>query len=438
MMGTRTTTWLACLLAGGGWACGSDDVRAPERQTQVARAVASPVCGPVTYGGPGRPSALVLSVGTLQGAYGDHGLQNVQATKLVLARRGWRARRERVGVQACDEASAASGAPSARKCERIARAAARNARVLAVVGPVSTTCALALVPVLNRALGGGVPVVGVSATYLGLTRGGPGVAPEDPARAMPSGRRTFLRVVPADDVQAAAGVAWARDHGARRVGVVHDGSPFGEGLAAQYVVAARRAGLEAVGPAAWNPRARGYRELGRRMRAARVQGVLIAGQVFNNGPQLIADLRGALGEQALLIAPDGFNQPATLVEGAGPRAEGLVLTFPALVNRALPPAGRRFAAEFERRFGQPPCCYAVHAAAAAEAVADAVARSDGRRAQVRDRLFEVRLPDGVLGELAFDRFGDTRRTTMGIYRIAGGRLEFAGTTAPQPELTARR
>ncbi len=438
-MSTRTTTWIACgVLAVAASACGGEAEREPERQRRVADAVASPACGPVTYGGPGRPSALVLTVGTRQGAYGDHGLQNVQATKLVLARRGWRAGRERVGVQACDEASAASGAPSARKCARIGRAAARTPAVLAVVGPVSTTCALALVPVLNRAPGGGVPVVGVSATYLGLTRGGPGVAPGDPARAMPTGRRTFLRVVPADDVQAAAGVAWASDHGARRVGVVHDRSPFGEGLAGQYVHAARRAGLEAIGPAGWDPRAAQYHALGARLRAARVQAVLIAGQVFNNGPRLVADLRRALGVRAQLIAPDGFNQPATLVEGAGTRAEGLVLTFPALVNRALPAAGKRFAAEFERRFGQRPCCYAVHAAAAAEAVADAIARSDGRRAQVRDRLFDVRLPDGVLGELRFDRFGDTQRTTMGIYRIEDGRLAFAGTIAPPPELMARR
>jgi branched-chain amino acid transport system substrate-binding protein len=438
-MSTRTTTWIAYgVLAVAASACGGEAEREPERQRRVADAVASPACGPVTYGGPGRPSALVLTVGTLQGAYGDHGLQNVQATKLVLARRGWRAGRERVGVQACDEASAASGAPSARKCARIGRAAARTPAVLAVVGPVSTTCALALVPVLNRAPGGGLPVVGVSATYLGLTRGGPGVAAEDPARAMPSGRRTFLRVVPADDVQAAAGVTWARDHGARRVGVVHDRSPFGEGLASQYVVAARGAGLATVGPVGWDPRAAGYRALAARLRAARVQGVLIAGQVFNNGPRLVADLRRALGERALLVAPDGFNQPATLVEGAGTHAEGLVLTFAALVNRALPPAGRRFAAEFERRYGQRPCCYAVHAAAAAEAVTAAIATSGGERRQVRDRLFEVRLRDGVLGDLRFDRFGDTRQTTMGVYRIEGGRLEFAGTVTPPSELMARR
>ena len=62
---------------------------------------------------------------------------------------------------------------------------------------------------------------------------------------------------------------------------------------------------------------------------------------------------------------DGFNQPATIVEGAGSRAEGVVVAIASVPNRMLPPAGRRFAAQFERRFGARPCCYAVHTGEAA-------------------------------------------------------------------------
>jgi branched-chain amino acid transport system substrate-binding protein len=354
-----------------------------------------------------------------------------------MQQRGWRAGEHRVGIQVCDEASAESfGDPA--KCERNARAFARNPSVIAVVGPTLSSCAAVMIPVLNRAEGGPVAQVGTGNTYLGLTRGGPGVERGHPAGLYPTRTRNYLRTVPADDAQAAAAAVTARDAGARKAFALHDGDAYGRGLAESFQGAARRLGIEPLGTASWNAKANSYRELARRIRRAGADAVYVAGYITSNGPRLIRDLRAGLGADVQILAPDGFNQPTALVEGAGARAEGLVITLAAAPTSALPPAGRRWAEQFERRWGAKPCCYAVHAGEAARIVMDAIAHSDGNRAQVLDNLRRMRVRGGLVGDFRFDEFGDTSLTTIAVYRIRGAKTRFERTIDVPRELLTRR
>ena len=82
--------------------------------------------------------------------------------------------------------------------------------------------------------------------------------------------------------------------------------------------------------------------------------MFVAGDVSANGPELIAYITAVLGCEVHVMAGDWFNVPAELVEAAGAGAEGLRISIAVLPTRMLPPAGRRFAAEFERRFSQRP------------------------------------------------------------------------------------
>ena len=110
MRRARAIAGLGCAAALAS-ACGDSGDHQPT--AGAARPVATTICGPVTYGGEGRPQLLIVNSGPLQGPLSDHGVQNAQAAKMVLAQRGWRAGKFTVGVQVCDEASAASPLPSA-------------------------------------------------------------------------------------------------------------------------------------------------------------------------------------------------------------------------------------------------------------------------------------------------------------------------------------
>jgi branched-chain amino acid transport system substrate-binding protein len=401
-----------------------------------AREVDSPACSPMTYGGMGGPSALIVLTVPLQGYFADHGIQAAQAAKLMLANRQWHAGDQSVGLQVCDEVSPGSDDSDPARCDRIARAAASNQSVLGVIGPWSTTCATTLLPALNRAPGP-IAAISVLASYVGLTRAGPGVARGDPARFYPSERRNFARVVPADDVQAAAGVSYARQRGAHRLFVLHDATTYGRGLAEGVQASTELAQMDLTGSTAWRASAHDYRALGRRVRRAHADAVYLAGFVDNNGGRLVIDLRRALGPHVQLLGPDGFSDPRYLTAHAGSAAEDFVFTIATLPSHKLPPAGRRFATEFEQHFGALPCCISVQTAQAMEIFLDAIAASDGSRAEVTRNVLHAHVNDGLLGTFHFDAAGDTTGNTIAVYRITRGRGRFQTAFVPPTDLLAR-
>jgi branched-chain amino acid transport system substrate-binding protein len=436
-MNRSPLTALAVLAAVGTIAaCGEDEPTA--RELSPARAVQTTGCSPIRYGGEGRPELLIGVSTILAGQFADHGIQVSQALRMVLDDRDWRAGDYNVGLQICGETTPAGDAPDPKLCRRTARAFARNRSVVAVIGQHFSSCVAEGLPILNAATGGPVPQVSASATYVGLTRGGPGVGRGEPARFYPSGTRSFVRLVPPDDVSGAAAAMLAKEEGARRVYALDDGEAFGFGVAEAFAEAARRIGLRLVGREKWNPKAHDYRRLADRVHASGATAVYLGGYIFNNGARLIKDLRAALGPNAQLIGPDTFNNLDALREGAGAAAEGFAPLIGVVPNDELPDPGREFAERFKERFGSRPCCFSVHAAEAARMMLDAIAASDGSRRQVLEHLFRTSVDNGYVGNFSIDRNGDTTRTTMGVYRVEGGRLDFQKAITPPPALFERR
>jgi len=424
---------LACAAAAIA-ACGVDDEPAAG---PPARPVSALGCSPVTYGGPGRPRFLIVISSGFQGIYGGHGVQTAQAVKMVLAGRGWRAGDYTIGLQACEETDAATDLPSPEKCARNARAFAREPSVLGVIGPLTSNCATHMLATLNAAPDGPLATISGGNTYVGLTRAGPGTLPGEPERYTPTGRRGYARLAPTDDVQGAANALHARKLGLTRAYVVEEASAYGRGLAASFRYAAARVGLHVLGSAHWDGRARDYHALAARIRRGHPEAVFVAGDVAANGPKLIADLSAGLGDRVQLMAGDAFNLPTKLVEAAGAGAEGLRISIAVLPNRRLPPAGRRFSAEFEQRFSQRPCCFSVHDAQGTRMLLDAIAASGGHRDRVTENLMHSRVEDGLVGDFEIDATGDTTLSTMGIYRIEHGSLRFETAISPARELLGR-
>jgi branched-chain amino acid transport system substrate-binding protein len=404
-----------------------------------ARPVELPHCSSLTYGGEGHPDVLIAASTSLQGRAAEYGVQGVQAMKLALAERRWGAGTLRVGLQTCDEISASRGLSSPAKCRSSARAFARNRSVLGVVGPMHSLCAEEMLPSLNRAPGGPLVLVGPSATFLGLTRTGPGAEGADPEWYLPTGRRSFVRLVPADDVQGAAGAVFAKRAGTESVYVLHScDCAYGPGVAAAFKRAAARIGLRVAGSGQWSTYASDYRALANRIRRTGADAVYLGGYLESNGVRLISDLRAVLGPRIALLAPDGFASPAPIVERAGAAAEGLTVTIAGLPSNELPAAGRRFASRFEERYLSRPRSFSLHAAQALYVLLDAIADSDGSRADVTKRVLRTDVEDGLLGDFEFDRYGDTTLNAVGVYRIEDGRMRFKTMISTPAERIARR
>jgi branched-chain amino acid transport system substrate-binding protein len=358
----------------------------------------------------------------------------VDAMTLALERREYMAGRYRVGLQVCDDATPDGVVYDERVCAANARAYVENPSVIGVVGPLVSGCAMLEIPILNRAAGGPVPIVSPSTTYVGLTRGVRSGKPNEPGVYYPTGQRNYVRVLPADDVQAAADAIVARRLGVRRVYALDEGGEHSVAFVDDFIRATRRLGVAVAGRGSWDARQGSYASLAAAIAQTGADGVFLGVSFGPRSVRLLTELRARLGIAVQFMAPEVFD-PATAVL-AGAAAEGMTISQPGLPNDHLAGEGRRFVASFSQTFGSKPTRYAVAAAQAIDVLLDAIARSDGSRASVTRNLFTTRVSNGILGSFWITPTGDTTLNSVGIYRISGGKVTTFATIVVPDALVA--
>jgi DNA-binding SARP family transcriptional activator/ABC-type branched-subunit amino acid transport system substrate-binding protein/DNA-binding beta-propeller fold protein YncE len=384
----------------------------------------SPSCGRLVSGAVASPDVLIVSNLPLHGTWRRATLPMVEAIRLVLERRGFKAGRYTVGYRSCDESTPQAHGFDFARCFTNARAFARHPDVLGVIGAHSSFCSYFQIPIANQAPGGPLAMVSPSNTYSGLTRPYRGMRRRELESRYPTGTRNYVRIAAADHLQAAADAELARQLGAKRLFVLSWGDdPYLEAFAGDVRTAARGAGLELAGSAAWDPDASGFRRLARRIARARADAVFIGGHLQPNGGALVRDLRGVLGREVDLIATDYFTTIPDLKAAAGRAAEGVYVSIYGRPDRDLPAEGSRFVAQFEAsRGGDPgPSFAAAYAAQATEILLDAIARSDGTRASVTEQVRRTNISGGILGDVRFDAYGDLVEGHFTILRVSRGK-----------------
>ena len=371
--------WVSVAGGGGGALAGGVTVT-----NGAIAALPQDVCGPVFFAGRGSPKYLIAS----DLPFGLEAAQTrpmEEAIKFVLREHRFRAGRFSIGYQSCDDSTAEAGGWTAGKCQANAWSFASTPSVVGVIGTYNSGCAEEEIPITNRA---SLAMVSPANSYVGLTRAGPGVRPNDPAALYPAGRRTYARVYPPDDAQARAQVVLARGLARKRVFVLRDSGPgdYGGSLAASFEQAAHSAGITVVGNVRWAPSTRtnpgqataaDLRQatlLSRRIRASGARAVDLCGLYESFGGPVIDRLRSTLGHSVVFMADDAFladPPPPALV-----RAEPLYVTSGGISDPShqLPAAGRAFVSAFR---GTQPArtqdIFYVYAAQAADVLLQAIA-----------------------------------------------------------------
>lgn len=280
-----------------------------------------------------------------------------------------------------------------------ARRASQDVTAIAYIGDVDSGATRVSLPITNQAE---VVQLSPAASAVDLTRLAGGQAPE---RLQPSGKRTFARVVPADDIQARAAALWAKQMGAKRVAVLSSGEPFGDVVTVAFEDAARRLRLRLVRP------------------GERPDMIYVGG----SGGDGLKALRqaGASAPGAKLMAPDSLLGPSILRE-ATPLHDRLYVTSPFIDPSRLPPVGQRFAAAYRKRFDGAPDAAAAYGYETMALLIDAIRRAgeDDDREGVAKATLATRSRRSVLGTYSIDELGDTTLRTVSGYRIVGGRPAF--------------
>ena len=404
-------------------------------------ALPSSSCTAIEYKGDGNPDYIVASDLPLQGASRTQTLQINDAIRAQLTSRDYKAGDYKIGFQACDDATAQAGKWDSGKCSQNANAYAANDKVIGVIGTFNSGCAAIIIPVLNQAPNGGIAMISPANTYPCLTVNLPGGCDTtEPDKYYPSGSRNYTRVAPADDYQGAAVAEFMKEKGVTQLYVLNDKEAYGLGVATTTRKAAEHVGIKVVGFEAWDPKAASYESLFKKIQASGANGVFLGGLTDENGAQLIKDKVAVLGPndgKVQLYAPDGFTTQQT-IDDSGPASKGMYLSVAGVPASEFKGVAKEFADKFEADYlnGKPIDPYAIYGAQAGQVMLDAIANSDGTRADVIKKMFETKVTDGLLGSFSFNENGDPQDASGAVVGftiyVATDKLEPAKVISPDP------
>ncbi len=373
----------------------------------------------------GKGQYEIVSDLPMQGASSHQTKQMVQAIEMILEQNHWKAGNITLQYQACDDSTAQAGTWDSATCSANANAYAQDTSVIGNIGTFNSGCAELEAPVLNRAPGGSVAMVSPANTWPGLTQ--KTKTPGEPEKYFPTGKRSYARVVAADNFQGPALALTAQQLGVKSVYILDDKQAYGLGVATYFRDAAKKLGIQIKGFAAYNTKTgTNYQALMQQIGATHPDAIMVGGLVCENGGQLIKDKVSVLGPNTgnvKLLLPDGFTTQSTIDESGAKNAEGLYSSVAGVPPDQLKGAGATFVQDFTNKY-HPDALdpYTPYAAAATQVLLNAIKASDGSRASISQHLFGVTVKDSVLGTFSIDQNGDTNQGSMTVDVAKGGKL----------------
>jgi branched-chain amino acid transport system substrate-binding protein len=321
-----------------------------------------------------------------------------------------------------DDATATDAMWTAVREEENARAAVRDDEVMALIGPYNSGAAKVSAPVLNKA---GLVQISPATTWPGLTKKTDETAPGEPDVYRPSGKVTYCRVCPTDDVQGSITAAFAaKDLKVKSVYVLDDREGYGKMVARLFAAECKKRGIKVLGQESLDLRQPSFNVPVAKAMKTEPDAVYFGGTTQSGGPQLAKDFAAA-GMKCPLFVPDGCYEEA-FITAAG--AENLnVRCFvscggfdPSKLNER----GVAFVKQYKARFKHEPQHYAFYAFDAAAAVLEAIKTVGKRdREAVRKAVLATKDFDkGVLDRWGFDENGDTTLQQATILKIEKGKF----------------
>jgi branched-chain amino acid transport system substrate-binding protein len=405
----------------------------PRRATTLALALLAVglagCAGSGTSGG-GSVSGDVLKVYAsqpLSGRLGDQAQAIVRGERLALAQAGGRVGKRRVELIALDDADRQTGTWDPGRVSANARKAAQDDKTIAYLGEMDSGASAVSIPILNET---GILEVSPTDGVAGFTKE-KGASPGEPDKYYPTRDRTFVRLVPADDVQAAAILELLGDEKATRAYVVADDQLYGQQLSRLVVRGARAKGVSVVKGESVDLDDVDPGKLASQIAASGAAAFVYAGEWHAK----VAALFDAVAQDAPKIKLFG---PSAVADNAfaaqlGPAAARTFLVAPWLSLKAYPPRARQVARDYEARYSSPMPPQALYGYEAMSAVLAAVRRAgkDGNdRGKVIDRMIETRGRASALGTYTIDEDGDTSIKGYGSYRVRDRRLVFLRVLDP--------
>lgn len=285
-------------------------------------------------------------------------------------------------------------------------------RIVAVVGHYNSGCAIPAAKVYARA-----PIAMVSPAATN---------PEVTAQQLSpdwQGTKMVYRVCPTDDVQGASAAEFAfKKLGKRRMALLHDKTPYGQGLAEQFQKTFAALGGKIVSQDGISVGDKDFKALLTKIQAdkSKPEGIYFGGLYTESGLLLKQMRELGLKPPFAFISGDG-SKTSGLFDVAGADADGAYLSIVGVPVEDLPSA-KQFVEDYKKRFtgsGEELKPFDHFGFEAAQIIMAAMERAGGP-----DRLKvieELRKTDyaGVLGKTKFDEKGDTLNKIVTMTQAKG-------------------
>jgi len=366
--------------------------------------------------------------GSMEGVGGDA----VQAAKMAFDDFGNAAGGFAIEYEALDDGVAANnGGWEAGKETENANKVVNDPDAMVHMATYNSGAAFIAIPILNQVEPDGMAMISFANTYPGLTVAIPGVTEEgEPENLYPTGKRNYMRVCPADQIQGGAAARWSyNDQGRRKAYVLDDNSLYGKGVATAFKVVFEELGGEILGFESYDKSLDSYQTLMTSIADKGPDVVYCGATVDNNPAKVLQDMRLVMSTDDVdFIGVDGMINPA-FVEGAGEAAEGCYLTFggyPPDKLLELGGPGADYVNRVTEILGHTPDAYSVYSYETAVCIIQAIGRvGEKDRGKILASLQGTKNFVSLLGgEWSFDANGDKDNSIIGLSKVEDGQIVF--------------
>lgn len=291
-----------------------------------------------------------------------------------------------------------------REGAAIAQRFVDNPKILAQVGPVTSTVALAQAPIMNKH---GLSMVAIGATAPAYTHAGP----------------YSFRVCPTDAFQGRYMAQWANKQGKwKTYAVIYVNDDFGRGLSEVFIKGLKEVGVPEsaiVASEAFLPNDTDFSVQLTKIKNLKPDALFIAGH-YKEGA-LIARQARELGLASQILGTDGIGHPE-YIKVAGKAAEGTIyLGYFSLLDKR--PYIQKWAADFKRKYNEDPGLVEGLANDCVLLIAKAIEVGGANRRDLNAGLASIgsTTPSvmGAMGENKFDENGDMVRDML-LYIVKQG------------------
>ena len=322
---------------------------------------------------------------------------------------------KRAVIMAIDEANAAHATPQPiealvfddrsdpKEAVSIANRIISDPEVVAVVGHFNSGCSIPASRIYAQA---GLPMISPASTNPELT-----LQQLSPQWAWP---RCIFRVNTTDNVQGATAADFvSHDLKLKKIGIIHDKTAYGQGVAEEFKKQFEKDGGISVAFEGLQTGDRDFRSLLTRVKSSAPEALYFGG-MFSESGILVRQARD-VGFKGPFILPEANYDPSFL-QVAGSAAEGTYVTFigspPELLDSA-----KKFVAAYKQRYPSDELkSYDHYGYEAASILISAIKAVGPDRKKIIDYLQHVKY-DGVLGTTSFDEKGDTLNKTITLFQV---------------------